>query len=253
MFYVFAVYGLIAGYFAGFLGLGVGVFLMPFYLMMNVPYHVAVDASLMAVFFSSLTSSIQHYKEGGLLLEPCVVMAVPGSICAIIGSFYLINTISPVLLMIIFAGIMFLNADFFHFMKKKEIKTTDPGSINHLRYFPLYIVVGVTVGLSASLLGIGGGIIIVPCLMRVAHYPVKDAVKVAVFVMIFTTFFGFSADLVRNSLPYYIGGSSAIGAIVGCFLGSIALKYVRQALITHVNYIVSLILGVIMLLRAIIY
>lgn len=255
MYSIFLIYGVISGYFAGFLGLGAGAFLMPFFMILGVPYQVAVDASLMAVFLSSLTSSVQHSHTNKPAREPCIVMAIPASIAALLGSFYFIHMLSPVLLMIIFSGLMFLNADFFRFVKNnpEKLGCKKMSDINHHKFFALYILVGILVGFSASLLGIGGGIIIVPILTRIAGFPVKEAVKVAVVVMIFSTFFGLLHNLVTNNLPYYIGSSSTIGAVVGCFLGSIALKYINQTMIVKIIYVVSLVLGFVMLFKAIMY
>src|SRR3989338_7015617 len=108
---IFLVWGIVAGYFAGFLGIGAGVLLMPFLGLMGVPYQTAVDASLMAVFFSSVTGSIQHQRAGGIDWTPCVAIMIPGIITALIGSIYLIHLIPVVLLQLIFAGLMFLNVD----------------------------------------------------------------------------------------------------------------------------------------------
>ena len=86
MFFLLTLYGIFAGYFAGFLGLGAGVFLMPLFLIMGIPYGTAVDASLMAIFLSSLTSSIQHFQFFKPPLRSWSGMAAPAIVTATIGS-----------------------------------------------------------------------------------------------------------------------------------------------------------------------
>jgi uncharacterized protein len=253
MFFTFLAYGIVAGYFAGFTGLGAGVFLMPFFLLLSIPYHQSVNASLIAVFFSSITGMLANIKGNGILKEVCISIGIPAAITAAVSSLYLIQITSPVMLMIAFSGLMFLVADFNIIVLKKPSFQTDINKINHLSYFGLYIIVGILVGLGSGLLGIGGGIIIVPLLIYIAHYPVKEAVKTAVIIMIISSFFGMSKGIITNTLPYQIGSACAIGAVIGSFLGSIALKYIKRNTILKLNFILTIIIGLIMLLKAIIF
>ena len=111
MFLLYLIWGVVAGYFAGFLGIGAGVLIMPFLTLMGVPYQNAIDVSLMAVFASSVTGSIQHNSIGGINWEPCIAIAIPGAIFAVLGSVYLIHIFPPTILEVLFAGLMFLNVD----------------------------------------------------------------------------------------------------------------------------------------------
>jgi uncharacterized membrane protein YfcA len=180
MFLLFLVWGFISGYFSGFLGIGAGVLLMPFLTMMGIPYQTAIDASLMAVFFSSLTSSIHHHKSSGINWHICFIIMVPGVITALIGSIYLIQIIPPVLLQLFFAGLMFLNVDLLRISKdKKNHPSKDNSNDDVKKNLPTFILVGVLSGLMASLLGIGGGVLLVTLLIVMAKFNVKDAVKIA--------------------------------------------------------------------------
>ena len=252
MLLVLLVWGIIAGYFAGFLGIGAGVLIMPFLAFMGTPYQSAVDASLMAVFISSLTAKIQHQRISGINWEPGVVICIPAAISALFGSIYLIHLFPPRLLEVIFAGLMFLNVDLLRIannlakLNKSSIAASEK---DNKRYFIHYIIIGVISGLMASLLGIGGGIIIVTMLMIMTNSPIKEAVKIAVVVMVVATFFSLCADLVQNALPYEIGVPLAAGAVVGSFFGTIALNYVDSSVIRKINYVISFDLGLFMIIK----
>lgn len=248
---LYILFGIIAGYFAGFLGIGAGVMLMPTYGFMGIPYNMAIDASLMAVFASSLTGSIQHYKTSGFDWEPCLVAGVSGVIFAAIGNLYLIHLISPVILQIVFIVLMFLNVDL---LRLCDFESGGSGAMKisaeqHKKNFFLYLIIGVLSGLMASLLGIGGGLILVTLFILWCGHPIKDAVKNSVVVMVLTTFSSLSSELLHNTLPWHIGVPSAIGAIVGGFLGTIALKYVTNNVIKKTNYIISFGLGIVMIFK----
>ena len=251
MWLIFLLWGLVAGYFAGFLGIGAGVLIMPFLVLMGIPYQSAVDASLMAVCTSSITTTIQHHRNGGLSFEPILVVAIPGAISALIGSLYLIHVIPVKILEIIFAGLMFLNVDLLKIANKMTAinKSSSTDSIKYKQYFPQLIFIGIISGLMASLLGIGGGILIVTLLVVLTNFTLKDAVKCSAAIMVEATFFSLCADIIQNTLPYAVGVPSAIGAVVGSFLGSIALSYVENDIIRKLNYIISFGLGFLMIFQ----
>lgn len=249
---VYVLYGILAGYFAGFSGIGAGVMLMPFFLMMGLPYITAVDASLIAVLISSLIGSLQHKRNSTYPWEPVLVMAIPGAFFALLGSLVLIHALPVYVLELIFAGILFLNVDLLR--RKKYLKNLLPGPSKPegKKYYPHYLFIGSITGLASSLLGIGGGIIIVPLLIGLAHYPAKKAVSVAVAIMVITPFFAILPHVFQQGLPYGIGFASAAGAILGGFFGTLALKYVKPDLIIKTNYTVSFILGFLMLFQALV-
>lgn len=251
MLLLFVLFGIIAGYFAGFLGIGAGVTLMPIYGFMGIPYNTAIDASLMAVFASSLTGSIQHYKTSGFDWEPCLVAGITGVLFAAMGNLYLIHLISPIILQIVFIILMFLNVDLLRLcdFESDSIVTMKITAEQHKKNFFFYLVIGMLSGLMASLLGIGGGLILVTLFILWCGYHIKEAVKTSVMVMVLTTLSSLLSELFHNSLPWHIGIPSAIGAIIGGFLGTIALKYVTNNVIKKTNYVISFGLGVVMIFK----
>jgi hypothetical protein len=250
MLLLFVLFGVIAGYFAGFLGVGAGVTLMPIYGFMGIPYNTAIDASLMAVFASSFTGSIQHYKDSGFDMEPCLVGGLMGVVFAAIGNLYLIHLIPATALQVVFIILMFLNVDLLRLCDfDKSDSATEITKETHKKNFFYYIVIGILSGLMASLLGIGGGLILVTLFILWCDFPIKVAVKNAVVIMLLTTLSSLLSELLHNTLPWNIGVPSAIGAVIGGFLGTIALKYVKTSMIKRTNYVISFGLGIIMIIK----
>lgn len=249
MFLLYIIIGIVAGYFAGFLGMGAGCILMPTFIFLGIPYESAVDASLMSVFLSSLSATIQHVKCTGLPKEPCCIIGTAGALTAILGSFYLINIIPVLLLELLYVFVMFLTVDLLGIVKFRKQLDDSIRAIENKKYFFPYILCGGIAGLTASLLGVGGGIIIAPILMTMAHYTPKEAIKVAITTMVVTSFFSLIIEVFQNTLPLAIGIPAAIGSMIGGFLGTIALKYVRQSIIVKGNYFLSMFLGIMMLFK----
>ncbi len=249
MFLVYVLAGIFAGYFAGFLGIGAGVMLMPIYGFMGIPYKTAIDASLMAVFLSSLTGTIQHARAGRFHWEPCVIAEVSGAITAMIGNLFLIHLFEVRILEIIFIVLMFLNVDLLKLSNKDAVITSEFSKTHHKEHFFHYMLIGMLSGLMASLLGIGGGIIIVTLLIVLCKFGIKDAVKTTVSIMTVTSLSSLTSEFFVSDLPYEIGLPSSIGAVLGGFLGTIALQYVHPGTIKKTNYVISFGLGVSMIIK----
>tara|TARA_A100001015_G_scaffold315050_1_gene425945 strand:+ start:1031 stop:1783 length:753 start_codon:yes stop_codon:yes gene_type:complete len=240
---LFLFIGLIAGFFAAFLGIGAGVFLMPVYILLGIPYTIAIQASLMAVFFSSLTNSLQNRVIFQTHFEPIIFMAIPAAISALIGGSVLIHIIHSKTLMIIFCGILLINIDLLKYISKRKIKMKS----SKKRYLLTYIFTGIISGLSASLLGIGGGILIVTLLCFFSKFSVRASVNTSIVIMIVTTFFSLLSGILQNPLPYSTGLPSALGAVIGSFFGAFVPPYVKPNLILKINYTISFILAITMI------
>jgi len=249
MFLLYVLAGIVAGYFAGFLGIGAGVMLMPIYGFMGIPYTTAVDASLMAVFISSFTGSLQHYRTGVFHFEPCLIAGASGAVFAVLGNLYLIHLISVEILEIIFIVLMFLNVDLLRLCENESVISAEFSEDHHKRYFFHYVIIGALSGLMASLLGIGGGIIIVTLMILLCKFGIKEAVKSTVAIMTITSFSSLLSEYFNSELPYQIGIPSSAGAVIGGFLGTIALQYVNPGFIKKTNYVISFGLGVSMIIK----
>jgi uncharacterized membrane protein YfcA len=248
MIILFLFIGLISGFFAAFLGIGAGVFLMPIYVLLGIHYPVAIQASLMAVLLSSLTTSLQNRTIFKSHLETIYFIAIPAACSALIGGIFLIHIISNRTLMLIFCGLLLVNVDLLKFVSRKKTKKK-----GKKKYYKTYIFTGIISGLSASLLGVGGGILIVTLLCFFSGYSVRDSVKVSIVIMIVTTFFSLLSAIFQQPLPYAVGLPSSVGAIIGGFFGALLAPYVEQDTILKTNYIISFILAITMIYNVITY
>ncbi len=248
----FFCFGIIAGYLSGFLGIGAGVVLMPIFILLGIPYKIAVEASLIAVFLSSLTGTIQYARTSHIDWTPCLVASVPGIIFAVLGNVYLIHLLPERVLQLIYTSIMFINIDLIRINASHKLQSVVITKKHHKQHFMQYILIGVSSGLMASLLGIGGGLLIVSFMAVWADFGIKQSVKTSAVIMTVTSLSTLIASSFNDPLPYQIGGPAAIGAILGGFLGCIALQYVKPRTITKSNYLISFLLGLTMLIELII-
>ncbi|HSX14081.1 MAG TPA: sulfite exporter TauE/SafE family protein [Chlamydiales bacterium] len=160
--FLFIVIGLVTGLLAGLLGIGGGIISVPsmFYilhLLKNKPdnlMQICVATALATTLITSLGSTISHHKKKTHLphvLKIVVPGLVVGCILGAIGSTFL----SSRSLQFFFGTISILFAVYFFFPKLPQMNIA-PHPNRSLSLF------GVLIGILSSLLGVGGGIFLIP-------------------------------------------------------------------------------------------
>lgn len=104
----------------------------------------------------------------------------------------------------------------------------------------IYLFAGTIAGLLSGLLGVGGGIVVVPCLAFIFDYHdfpnqsiMHMAVATSLFVMIATTSRAAHAHLQKCSLPKTIAYPFVPGVAVGALVGSIIAHHLNNQFLQH--------------------
>lgn len=169
--------GCFGGLMAGLLGVGGGMILTPiqYYLLlsMNVPNEIALPmsfaTSLAVIFVTMINSTRKQYKNNMVVTQHIKSLMILGFIGAILGA-SISTHINTRLLEILF-GLMCIIAA----INMILIKYPDnDDNISHSRIG--HIILGLTAGLLCGLLGVGGGVIMIPVLTILLHYPTHKAI-----------------------------------------------------------------------------
>ncbi len=158
--------GVAATFLAGLLGMGGGVLIIPglvaIFHAQGVSYahlmHLALGTSLATVFFTSIIAMRAHQKHIKIQWHIVGTM-VPGLILGSIGGAWLASMLKTNLLMIIF-GIFLAYVGLKFLLSKNGQDKARP-----LRK-PLLLFYGMVIGVLSALMGLGGGVFIVPILKR---------------------------------------------------------------------------------------
>lgn len=154
--------GAVAGMFAGLLGIGGGVIIVPVLAMVftsqgvsiDVLMHVAIGTSLATIVITSLSSIRAHHKhkaiDWGVVRVITIGLFIGGLIGAVIA-----KLIPGEDLKLIFSIFMFLISAQMYFGNTTEAHRTLPNK-------PGMILAGTGIGTVASLMGVGGGSMSVP-------------------------------------------------------------------------------------------
>jgi uncharacterized protein len=154
--------GLLIGYFAGLLGIGGGMLMVPFMVFVlssqgvaeAVLLKVAVATSLTTICFTSLSSVWAHHRKGAVLWPVALVLA-PGILIGSLAGANLAVALPAKALTFFFAAFVTFSATQMLLNKKPKPGRVLPGSIGMFG-------VGSVIGVLSSMVGAGGAFVSVP-------------------------------------------------------------------------------------------
>jgi uncharacterized membrane protein YfcA len=187
------------GTLAGMTGISGGAFKVPaLIILFALSAELAAASSLLSALFVAFVSTVVYYKQNPQLIEfrtgtLAVIATIPGSYVGIS-----LRTIvaHAHLLQLAFGIILFPVALKMLFAKEEDKEHADGQKVMHSfsqlnrSKLVVSIIVIFLAGVSAGLLGLGGGTIIVPVLCIILEFPILKAAATSMYIMIYTTTIG---------------------------------------------------------------
>ncbi|MCK4848146.1 MAG: sulfite exporter TauE/SafE family protein [Candidatus Heimdallarchaeota archaeon] len=234
-----AVFAIFVGIISSALGVGGGFITTPSLIIMGIGEAYAIGTVLFMIIFTALSSTIAYsrqenlieYRTGLLIATTTIVGSISGSITSSI-----LAVENPQLFRIVFALCLFPIAIKMIFYPKERKKTnTLIEEIEHdeVIFFGfekrevLSTAFGLIAGFSSGLLGIGGGVVMVPILVTVGKMPMHKAVATSMFIMIFTSIAGAGVKLTNGQVHPDLAIFLVIGIIIGAQVGARLVKRVN--------------------------
>lgn len=210
-----AVIGLVGGILSGLVGVGGGVIFVPGLILAGGwPIQEAVAASLVIIVFSSLSGTIRNagsedpvnWRMAGLLS----LTVAPSSLIGV----YISKIAPEAFVQVAFAVLLIAMAYPTARGGGSAIAITDKKLP-----LPVVLLAGIFVGTLSGLLGIGGGVMLVPLMVLGFGVAVKPAVSTSLAVVLATALVGAAGYLLTGfdrvlGLPPLV-----VGAIAGAWLG----------------------------------
>ncbi len=104
-------------------------------------------------------------------------------------------------------------------------------------------------GIASGLLGIGGGVVLVPAMCYALDFPIYFAIPTSMFIMIFTTISGSVSHVQQGNVnalyAVYLGIGTAVGAYFGAYISrkfssrGLSLAFAVMLLVASVNMIMK--------------
>jgi len=216
--------GFTAGILGGLLGIGGGAFIVPalvFFLAFE--QHRAHGTSLAVVLALSLTSVIIYSCHGCVDIGVACEIAIGGILGALLGGSIVQMIKSKALRRMFSVFLLAAGAKMIY----DGLATGASGSTEFIRVaFTLHnmmlgIGTGIVTGFLSSLLGVGGGIVMVPMLTMLLAFPQKQAQGISLAAMMPIAFTGMLKHNKLGNVDFVVAQWVALGAVAGAFVGSI--------------------------------
>jgi uncharacterized membrane protein YfcA len=244
--------GAAVGFLSGMFGVGGGFLITPLLIFYNIPPVVAVATGANQVVASSISGAITHFRRGTLDVKLGSVLLLGGltgatvgiwifSLLRRIGQLDLIISLMYVLFLGTVGGLMLLESIRAMRRASKNIPPTArrPGHHHWVHRLPLkmrfkkskiflsvipIVALGFGIGILTSVMGVGGGFIMVPAMIYLLRIPTNVVVGTSLFQIIFVTAYttvvqaatNFSVDIV---LAFILMLAGVIGAQYGVRVG----------------------------------
>lgn len=226
---------IIIGLFLGLLGGGGSILSVP--VLRYIFDYSAYDAtaySLFVVGVASIIGTASYIKENQVDFKVLFSFGLVASISAFLNRNYVVPSIPEeiysfgeisitrdFLIMMLFAVTMFLSAK--TMIRKKGNVESDKSKSAPIIFS---IITGLIVGGFTSLVGAGGGFIIVPVLVKFYKMPIKTAIGTSLSIIMINSLAGFSGQaLIDTSIdwPFLVkfSGIASLGILIGVYLSNI--------------------------------
>ncbi|WP_226924813.1 sulfite exporter TauE/SafE family protein [Georgenia satyanarayanai] len=218
--------GVAVGVLSGLLGIGGGVVLVPLLvLLMGMAQKRAQATSLAAITLTAVAGAVSYGVAGDVVLVPALVVAAGGIVGTLVGA-ELVHRMSERALRLVFAVVMVAVAVRMALAPPVE----GAGDLAHLDPPVLagYVGAGLLMGLLSALVGIGGGVVMVPLLVIGFGFSPHEAQGTSLAVMVPVSLMGAWRHARRGYTDWRAGLILGAGGVLGAPLGALLAQAVPE-------------------------
>lgn len=246
--------GLAAGVAGGLLGIGGGALIVPgLVFLARLDQHGAHGTSLVAALLLAVSGAATYSLQGNVMWIPALEIAVGGISGAVVGARAAGAIKGEALrrifsLFVLLVGIRMIMGSFNHGGAAEaatHVSFLNGGVVGAL----VILAIGVVTGFMSALLGIGGGMVMVPALVLLLCVRQQVAQGISLAAMIPTAAAGILMHRGMGNVDFRVGGLVGIGAILGAFLGGSAAAGLSTSTLQLVFGIFLLIMSAVMALK----
>jgi uncharacterized protein len=217
--------GAAVGFLSGMFGVGGGFLITPLLIFYNVPPAIAVATGANQVVASSVSGAITHFRRGTIDLKLGTVLLLGGLAGATVGIWIfsalralgqldlVISLLYVVLLTSVGGLMMWESVNAMRRARRNETVTVKRAQHNWVHRLPfkmrfkkskIYLSVipvaglGFAVGVLTSVMGVGGGFIMVPAMIYLLRIPTSVVVGTSLFQIIFVSTYSTIVQAVAN-------------------------------------------------------
>ena len=239
---IFGTIGIAVGIAGAMLGIGGGVVIVPLLsFVFGCTPQQAIGTSMFVVLLNGLSGAFGYLRQKKVFLDAAwkfSLATVPG---AFLGS-YVSEYLKGKLFFLVF-GIFFFCFSIHMYRKAgKQPASDEPAVASDVpkNYnWKLGVATSTIVGFLASILGIGGGVIHVPMMTYLLHFPVKVAIATSTAILAISAVVGVISHSMLGHIIWSTAVSIGVGASIGAQIGvHIAAKTKSKLLMRATSFLV---------------
>ena len=239
--YILISLGVGIGFISGLFGIGGGFISSPLLILVGIPPAVAVGTTTVQVFASTSTGVVSHFQRKNIDYQMGLTMVIGGLVGTLFGVLILnnlktiglidnyLNSIYIILLIITAVFILYETAKVNIVHKNKKLKLHQHSWIHGLpfkikyRKSKLYIsvlaplLIGFFIGVLTGLTGIGGGFILIPCMIYFLGMKTISVIGTSLFNITIVSFVSLFLQIYINQNIDFV---LALGLIVSSSIGA---------------------------------
>ena len=248
--------GAVAGFAGGMLGLGGAFIMTPLQYLVytnmgfspDVAIKTAFGTSLLVVLTTAISGAWRHHRERVVNWRVALFMGGCGFIFGLVGA--TLSSYIPGNALKITFGVIAIASCVRMFLTTREKEAAEPEERPWV-----WALWGIPVGLFSGLLGVGGGVLLMPILVVALRFKIRQAIGNSLAVMIFTSIGGIigyiinginATDTVSYSLGYinFIGWVLlAVPAAIMAQVGAAVAHRIPRTLLTYIFVVLLLYIG----------
>lgn len=247
------VIGLLTGLMSGCFGVGGGILCTPLIRMfLSIDPHVAVGTTMALIIPTAVAGAFNYVKRQQVDKKMAAMLAptaVLGTIAGAVATQYVEGQILMLLfaLVVCIAGVDLSFSIGENLKKKRENERNEAQDSQDFGVGPY--VVGLAAGLFAGFFGVGGGFLMVPCLLYFYKFGVKAAFGTSLVVIAAVSIPGTISHFALMHVDLPLAGLMIAGSIPGSLLGSALALRLKDSFLRRGFGVIMLLMSVVLAMR----
>jgi len=254
---ILALIAVLVGMIAAMTGVGGGFLIVPVLnLVFGLPVHQAVGTSLVTIIFTALFSTFAYARQKRIDYKLGLIFTIGTVPGAILGAYTTKFLTERVLAAVFGLSLMLIALRMMGIWKISSIKSLKASTKWRRRLIDSKGVIfeysanmkpGTALsflgGLASGLLGIGGGVVMVPVMNLVVGFPIHLAVATSMLIMIFTSISGAVTHLALGNVQIEYAVYLIVGVIAGTQLGAAIANRMKEKALTRIFGLAIILIG----------
>ena len=273
--FILIILGLAVGFLSGMFGVGGGFLMTPLLILMGIPPAVAVASEANHILAASVSGFLAHMRRKNFDFLMGVILLTGGVAGSIIGVFILkyLLSIGYEKIFISISYVLILIVVGFYMLKESisSLKNISDGKIKKLhdhawfhglpfklkfRKSHLYIsvlppiIIGLIAGILSSVMGVGGGFILIPAMIYILGMPTQIVVGTSLMQIIFVTLVStIMHSYINQTVDVVLSSLLLLGAVIGAQIGTRVMIRLKGEQIRFLFAIIIILVATVLLLE----